>query len=333
VAPAAEEFHRLSRRYAGWRVLTSPPGDRFAAAFRLSQPWSLTEAIDLHEFAPVNIFLMLDTIGWDAIYPAPAELDPTWTYVATHADGVLFISEFSRQRFQARFAMSPAVRTGVVHLSLDPADYRADVDTSAPSDPYWLIVGNAYDHKFVRPTVDLITRAFPRKRLITLGDGRLKRGAHVTQLESGPTEETTMQALYAAAELVVFPSFYEGFGLPVINALAYGRTVVARDSELVRELAGNYRGPGRLVVYEGETDLIERLSQLDRNRAVPEISLSPDTGQLPFGWTQAGRQVEAFVTSIVRQMSPAQMRARAGLVSMLGRSTREPARVLTKPAL
>ena len=119
---------------------------------------------------------MLDTIAWDAIYPAPVGLETTWRYVAAHADGVLFISDFSRQRFQARFALSPSVRSGVVHLSLDPADYRADVDPSVSSDPYWLIVGNAYDHKFVRPTVDLVTRAFPKKRLIVIGDRAPSRG-------------------------------------------------------------------------------------------------------------------------------------------------------------
>ena len=222
VTAAAADFHELDRRYAGWRVLTSTPVDRFAAVLRLSQPWHLTEAVDLHALAPVNVFLMYDTIAWDTVYPAPVGLDATWRYVAGHADGVLFISEFSRQRFQARFDISPSVRTGVVYLSLDPADYDLGGALGAPLEAYWLIVGNAYDHKYVRPTLDLITRSFPGKRMIAVGDRGPKRGPHVTQLESGPTEEARMQALYASAEIVVFPSFYEGFGLPLVNALAYG---------------------------------------------------------------------------------------------------------------
>jgi glycosyltransferase involved in cell wall biosynthesis len=332
VTAAAAEYHGLARRYAGWRIITSPPSDRFGAVFRLSQPWFLTEALDLHALAPVNVFLMLDTIAWDAIYPAPIGLETTWRYVAAHADGVLFISEFARQRFEARFALSPSVRSGVVHLSLDPADYRADVDPSLPSDPFWLIVGNAFDHKFVRPTVDLITRAFPRKRLIAVGDRGQRRGPRITQLESGPTDETRMQALYATADIVLFPSFYEGFGLPMVNALAYGRTVVARDSALVREIGGAYRGPGRLVVYESEIDLIERLSRLEHNRPVPEIPLARDE-EPRFGWRQAARDIEAFITSIVGNVSPVQMRAREDLVSLLGRPAPEAPAVLTKPAV
>ena len=137
-----------------------------------------------------------------------------------------------------------------------------------------------------------------------------------------------MQALYATAEIVVFPSFYEGFGLPMVNALAYGRTVVARDSALVREIGGAYRGPGRLVVYESETDLIERLSRLEHNRPVPEIPLARDGGGPPFDWAQAGRNIEAFITGIVHNVSPVQTRARAALVSLLGRPAPEAPRAI-----
>ena len=333
VTAAAAEHHALARRYADWRIVTSTPEECFGAVFRLSQPWHLTEALDLHALAPVNVFLMLDTIAWDAIYPAPVGLETTWRYVASHADGVLFISEFSRQRFQARFALSPSVRSGVVHLSLDPADYQTEVDLSVPPDPYWLIVGNAYDHKFVRPTVDLVTRAFPGKRVVAVGDRGLRRGPRVTPLESGPIDETRMQTLFATAEIVVFPSFYEGFGLPVVNALAYGRTVVARDSALMREIGGAYRGPGRLVVYEGEIDLIEYLSRLEHDRPVPEIPLARDGEGPPFGWAQAARDIEVFISSLVRNVSPAQTRARAALIGLLGRSAPAGPPVLTKPVV
>ena len=318
VTAAAADYHELERRYAGWRIITSPPADRFGAALRLSQPWQLTEALDLHALAPVNVFVMLDTIAWDVVYPAFGALEKTWRYLAAYADGLLFISEFSRQRFQARFALSPSVRSRVVHLSLDPADYAADVGHSVASDPYWLIVGNSYDHKFLTPTLDLITRAFPGKRLIAVGERGPKRGPCVTQLESGQTDEPRMQALYANAEIVVFPSFYEGFGLPIVNALAYGRTVVARDSALVREIGGVYQGPGRLVVYESEIDLITRLSRLAHGRPVPEVPLARDVECPPFGWSQAGRDIDGFLGALVQEASLTQMRARAALNSMLG---------------
>ena len=132
-----------------------------------------------------------------------------------------------------------------------------------------------------------------------------------------------MQALYANAEIVVFPSFYEGFGLPIVNALAYGRTVVARDSALVREIGGLYQGPGRLVVYESEKDLVERLSRLAHGRPVPEVPLARDVECPPYGWSQAGRDVDGFLGALVQEASLTQMRARASLNSMLGLAAKE----------
>jgi glycosyltransferase involved in cell wall biosynthesis len=187
------------------------------------------------------------------------------------------------------------------------------------SDPYWLVVGNSYDHKFLMPTLDTHRTRVPGKRLIAIGERGPKRGRHVTQLESVPTDELRIQALYANAEIVVFPSFYEGVGLPVVNALAYGRTVVARDSALVREIGGGvYHGPGRLVVYENEIDLISRLTRLAHGRPVPEVPLRQDSDCQPFGWLQVGRDIESFVGTLVQEATLTQMRARAELRSVLG---------------
>ena len=148
VTAAAADYHELERRYAGWRIITSPPADRFGAALRLSQPSQLTEALDLHALAPVNVFVILDTIAWDVVYPELGEREKTWRYLAAYADGLLFISEFSRQRFQARFALSPPVRSRVVHLSLDPADYASHVGHSVASDPVL-----AHCRQLIRPQV------------------------------------------------------------------------------------------------------------------------------------------------------------------------------------
>ena len=66
---------------------------------------------------------------------------------------------------------------------------------------------------------------------------RAQLGESLHQL--GPVPEADLQALYAGATVFAFPSFHEGFGLPVLEAMAAGAPVVASDIPAIREVAGD----------------------------------------------------------------------------------------------
>ena len=56
-----------------------------------------------------------------------------------------------------------------------------------------------------------------------------------------------LQQLYANAEAIVCPSIYEGFGLPVLEALEFSKPIICSDLESFREIAGEaavYFDPG-----------------------------------------------------------------------------------------
>ncbi|MGH2809548.1 MAG: glycosyltransferase family 4 protein, partial [Actinomycetota bacterium] len=55
---------------------------------------------------------------------------------------------------------------------------------------------------------------------------------------TGRLEDAELAALYGSAELFAFPSLYEGFGLPLAEALAFGLPCVASDDPALREVAG-----------------------------------------------------------------------------------------------
>ena len=56
---------------------------------------------------------------------------------------------------------------------------------------------------------------------------------------TGYVSEDDLRALYTSAEMFVFPSFYEGFGLPVAEALASGCPVIASTAPSLKEVAGS----------------------------------------------------------------------------------------------
>jgi len=86
-----------------------------------------------------------------------------------------------------------------------------------------------------------------------------------------------LAALYAGAELVALPSFYEGFGLPAIEALSAGAPLVASDLPVLREVAGDaalYAPPDRpdlwaerIAALLADGDLREELRRKGRERA------------------------------------------------------------------
>lgn len=309
------ERHALGARYAEWPVHLDVPARSYAASVRLSQPWTLSEIRDLHEIAACNAYLMLDAIGWDIIYGMPRDLDAVWRFVASHADGLLFVSDFSRRRFSTRFAVHPEIELDICHNSLDPAEYALPhIGAGRDGDPFWFVVGNDHDLKHVGPTVDLLAKAFPNQRLVAIGT-RDRGDPRIAVLQSGVTSEIAIQRHYAHAQIVVFPSFYEGFGLPIVNGLAYGRTVVARESALLHEIAAVYCGPGRLVSFATPNELVERLQGLNRATWVPELTLRRE-GR-PYGWCTAATVLLEFVDRLARG-GPARAGARQEVMHLLG---------------
>lgn len=311
----ASDHYGLASRYPRWRLCTSLPGERFAASLRLSQPWVDVEVDGLSERAAVNAYWMLDTISWDILYPGPPGLDATWHRMANEADGIFFISTFSQRRFENRFAAGPAVLLDACPLSLHADDYTtAGAGASAvPEEPYWLLLGNRYDHKHIGPTVDLLARAFPNKTMVVFGDRDQPRTAHVKRFDSGGVDEATVQSYYARAGVVVFPSFYEGFGLPIVQGLAYGRTVVARESPLVTELAAGYRGPGRLITFRSERSLVDILGRLERGEAVDGVPLGTNPATTAWTWDSTARALLTNIAALVEACPSPQMLRRTGL--------------------
>ena len=149
----------------------------------------------------------------------------------------------------ADFAPFPRTRVQTVVPFASPRLCSPGNPTRAvDSSRHLLVVGNSYDHKDLDQTVDTLAACFPFELIRAVG---LAEATHpnVEAVASGAVSEEEMERLYAQARVVVFPSFYEGFGFPIIRGLSYGRPVIARQSELLLELAAQYRGNGSLYSF------------------------------------------------------------------------------------
>lgn len=293
----AATFHKLPSRFPKWNIEPIECSRYFSVGVRLSQPWGILEVARLHRLALVNVFMILDTIAWDTLYPAPRDLDQTWAFIAKYADAMLYDSRYTQDRFNKRFSVRDGLLERVVHFSFQPKDYVTDkAAKAAKSDAYVLLIGNRYDHKWLLPTVDLLTSAFPLNDFKVIGfQGNSYR--LVDALESGTIPDHYVERLYANADVVIFPSLYEGFGFPVLKGLSYGKTVIARQSSLLTELADHYAGGGRLVVFEHPNELVEKLGLVLHGRPVSTIRLGAQvvSGREPSGWKEAAELLLNFL--------------------------------------
>jgi glycosyltransferase involved in cell wall biosynthesis len=74
--------------------------------------------------------------------------------------------------------------------------------------------------------------------------------------------ESALPALYAAARMTVFPSFHEGFGIPVLEAMASGSPVIASNTTSLPEIAGDAALP---VNPDSIEDMARAMTHLDRS--------------------------------------------------------------------
>jgi glycosyltransferase involved in cell wall biosynthesis len=119
----------------------------------------------------------------------------------------------------------------------------------------------------------------PLARRLGLGDSVRFLG-HVPQAD--------LPALYSAADLFAFPSLYEGFGLPAVEAMACGTPVVASNVSAVPEVVGDAALQVSPLDVEELADAMERLLRDERLRdELRERGLKRAAG---FSWEKAARQ-------------------------------------------
>lgn len=201
------------------------------------------------------------------------------------ADHVIAISEATRQDVLAAYPIRPE-RITAVPLAADPHFQPQPPATIAAlrqklnlPDNYALYLGINKPHKNLVRLVQAwqtVHAAHPNAVLVIAGawDPRYPQVREtVTRLGLdtavhflGPVDDTDLPALYSGADLFIFPSLYEGFGLPIVEAMACGTAVACSNQSSLPEVGGDAAVYFNPTQVSNMADTIIQLLQDDAQR-------------------------------------------------------------------
>jgi glycosyltransferase involved in cell wall biosynthesis len=167
-----------------------------------------------------------------------------------HSELIVTVSHFTAGRIQA-VGQIDGSRIRVIYNAPNsaPAEIEPAADAQLRPNGYFLYPANFWPHKNHRRLLEAYreyrkTRSHPLNLVLTGEPGvgeagivealRNEPGIHVT----GFLERTALQALMAQAAALVFPSRYEGFGMPLVEAMAAGIPITCSDAGSLAEVAG-----------------------------------------------------------------------------------------------
>jgi glycosyltransferase involved in cell wall biosynthesis len=227
---------------------------------------------------------------------------------------VVCVSEHCRRDLVA-FAPGAAARMRVIPNGVSDA-FRggATNEPSLPSGvrpPYLLAVGTRKPHKNLECAVDVLAKLAAHDATLTLvvaGESgphwrhvaaraeRLGVARRVRALE--PVTDDELRALYRGAEALLFPSRYEGFGLPLLEAMSCGTPVIASNATSIPEVTGT---AAMLFGPDDAAGMADAVMQLRANAAFrAELIARGLARAAQFSWDRCAEQTEAVLLEAAR---------------------------------
>ena len=188
------------------------------------------------------------------------------------ADAIICISESTKRDLLERYAL-PEEKVTVTHLASEIDASMSYGNETVPSEPYYLYVGGRGTYK----NFDCLLIAFaetiskhPEIKLCVVGsmfNQEEHRRISELKLEQniehyGYASDRHLAKLYRCSLAFVYPSLYEGFGIPPLEAMSCGTPVIASNTSSIPEVVGD---AGILFNRESSNDLADILVSLIDN--------------------------------------------------------------------
>lgn len=242
------------------------------------------------------------------------------------AGRILAVSNFTKSEIENLFGIPPS-RIEVVYNAIDErflrghateADRQILAERYLIKYPFLLYAGRISPHKNLVRIIEAFSalkaelekeEKFPDLKLIIIGDELSKHpDLRRTVIRSGVQNDVRflgfipiemLRVFYDAAKIFVFPSLYEGFGLPPLEAMAHGTPVVTSNTSSLPEVVGN---AAVLVNPENVFEIMRALLHLLLDQPVrDEIKKRCYEQAKKFSWDASARRILEVYAEVARE--------------------------------
>lgn len=207
-----------------------------------------------------------------------------WRYACSKADRIIAISESTKKDIIRFYNVAPH-RIDVIYQPVNGIYYTHDngicpvsLEQQVKDNPFMLYVGSINSRKNLLGIVKAIELLPKESRipLVVIGDGRGYKQTvldyiaehklnHLIVFTSEKVGTLGLRYLYSKARMLVYPSFYEGFGLPIVEAMLSNCPVITSNISSLPEAAG----PDSLYVDPANpADIADKIKALLDNDAL-----------------------------------------------------------------
>lgn len=274
--------------------------------------WSLNTVVTIHDLIP---YIMPETVGIGYLNRFLKEMPA----IMDSAKGIITVSEYSKKDILRFFPSFPADRIFVTPLATNislkpiPKDYcKSYMKTNFKiEDPYILYIGGFSLRKNVRELILSFSSiekdlTVPHKLLIT---GSLKdeglclkelvfsKGLQDKVIFTGYLEDDLLPILYSGSEAFVYPSLYEGFGLPPLEAMSCRTPVITSNLTSIPEVTAN----AAILIDPFDKEQLKEalLKVLNSPSLKEELSEKGYKKSLEFSWSKTAEKTLSAYKSIL----------------------------------
>ncbi|NMC29332.1 MAG: glycosyltransferase family 4 protein [Pelolinea sp.] len=232
--------------------------------------------IDLCNIGPICHFNQIIVIHDASVFAIPKSYSRifrlkykfVYFFLSRIAKKIITVSQFSKKEI-SRFLQIPqekimVISEGCDHILRIEKDDAILKKISYNQDPYFLAVGSNSIHKNLNIVVQAILQLKNNlPKLVIVGGDYTKVFRNVDQIKNekilylGYVTDEQLRSLYEHATAFIFPSLYEGFGLPPLEALACGCPAICSNRAAIPEICGD------AVLYFNPQNIQEIKTQID----------------------------------------------------------------------